>query len=384
MADVNSLADMIQKASYLQAGGKPEGQRDIDKLNQAPDIINNAISNVLAIKKAQIDRQKGVSEIGKNNAETTEKLHSVIPQKQLDENGTSTVEDNLKKAQAGYFGRRDIQQPISVKLLPADAKARALAAGYTEDDFLEPKLFNAIKGTDPTALVPAMSSAQANAAGQVPGNTKITNEPQLTLGDRQDQFWQKQWTDLINKNDPATATSRSTLGLVGRANLQADRAIATLSKPTVTKQEAGNVMADIAGIYQGGAPTQFGMQEQGYKTLYGSLQNALQSITGSPTDVLPNDIKSRLMSVLGDMKKTNSSIINDRLNRLEKTQPNIIKHFPDEWKDFKNSFNSSATVSSIPSTVTPSQSPKPGGVENQDAQGNRAWVYPDGTFDEIK
>ena len=29
-------------------------------------------------------------------------------------------------------------------------------------------------------------------------------------------------------------------------------------------------------------------------------------------------------------------------------------------------------------------SPKPGGVLNTDAQGNKAWVYPDGTFDEVK
>jgi hypothetical protein len=31
-----------------------------------------------------------------------------------------------------------------------------------------------------------------------------------------------------------------------------------------------------------------------------------------------------------------------------------------------------------------SQSPKPGGVMHQDAAGNKAWVYPDGTFDEVK
>jgi len=34
--------------------------------------------------------------------------------------------------------------------------------------------------------------------------------------------------------------------------------------------------------------------------------------------------------------------------------------------------------------VTLESSPKPGGVLNKDAKGNRAWVYPDGTFDEVK
>ena len=29
-------------------------------------------------------------------------------------------------------------------------------------------------------------------------------------------------------------------------------------------------------------------------------------------------------------------------------------------------------------------SPKPGGVLHQDANGNKAWMYPDGTFDEVK
>lgn len=376
MADIN---DLIQKLSFYQAGGKDPGTSTLDKLNTTSDIIGKTVSDVLAIKKQQLEGQKTAQETQKLAGENTPYRDVAMPLTPTNSTITPAMstpivrgevagplspdemnnQNKLNQVNSLYAGREALgnktlgqmhtqaeidalaaktnEKPISVKLLPTEAKNRALAAGYTENDFLEPKLFNAIKGVDPYAPVQAMGRATANALGQVPGNAKIGDEPTLNVGERQDQFWQRQWTDFINKNDPASASSRSVLGVVGKANLQANRAQATLMKPTVTKQEAGNVMADIAAIYQGGAPTQFGMQEQGYRTLYGNLQNALQSITGSPTDVLPNDIKQRLLTVLKDMKSTNSGIIADRVNLLEKTQPNLIKHFPQEFQEFKTS-----------------------------------------------
>ena len=162
----------------------------------------------------------------------------------------------------------------------------------------------------------------------------------ITLGEKQTQFNQREWDKLMKDNDPNSASSRSVIGIMGRTNLNANRAIATLQKPKVTNQEAGNVMADIASIYQGGAPTQFGMQHQQYQTLYGKLQGVVQMISGDPQDALPQAIKGRLMEVLSDMKNVNTGIITKQLDKVEKTQSNVIKSFPEQWKEFRGSLES--------------------------------------------
>lgn len=160
--------------------------------------------------------------------------------------------------------------------------------------------------------------------------------PRLDLSTRQDQFDQKEWDKIVKDTNPLTANTRTTLGMASKANFQADRALVTLSKPVVTNQEAGNVMADIAAIYQGGSPTQYGMSHQEYATLYGKVQGALQAVTGNPTDALPDAIKKRLVGVLHDMKGTNSLVLKQQLDFTEKAKRKIIQKFPDEWKDIRS------------------------------------------------
>lgn len=391
MPDINDLAT---KLAYYQSGGDAPGNSSQDNFAKSFGMVKGVgdayletIQKVLANKKAQLDQQAVGKAFGIPTQQQAQGQQSTYIQPNIFPQPNSALEsgealplgtqgpvqpqaqpgpapvapmvqnrqnfaaktglpetsiDTMPTYQAEKFipelGKLNKSQDLlPVAALPTEAKARALAVGFTEDGMIDIKKFNAMKTLDPMAPAGVMTYQEGEKKGTVPGNTKLFQEPTLNLGERQDQFWQRQWTDLINKNDPTTTTSRGVLGIVGRANLQADRAIATLSKPIVTKQEAGNVMADIAGIYQGGAPTQFGMQEQGYHTLYGNLQSALQSITGNPQDVLPQDIKAQLMAVLTDMKQINSGIIGDRVNLLEKTQPNVIKHFPQEWQEFKGS-----------------------------------------------
>lgn len=219
------------------------------------------------------------------------------------------------------------------------------------------------------------------------GNREKQNEHNLALSEKENQFWERQWQDFTNKNDPNLATSRTPIGMVGRANIQANRALTTLSKPTVTNQEAGNVMADLAGIYQGGAPTQFGMSHQEYQTLYGKAQSLLQQVSGKPQDALPADIKARLVSVLSEMKRDNQTILNKHFNTIEKTRKNLVQKYPDEWKSFRSGIEGDfgpEQGGGLRPPVVGQASPRPGGVLHQDADGNQAWMYPDGTFDEVK
>lgn len=164
--------------------------------------------------------------------------------------------------------------------------------------------------------------------------------PRLDLSTKQDQFDQKEWDKIVKDTNPLTASSRSTLGMASKANYQADRALVTLSKPVVTNQEAGNVMADIAAIYQTGSPTQYGMSHQEYSTLYGKIKGALQTVTGNPQDALPDEIKQRLVGVLHEMKGTNGLVLKQQLDYTEKAKAKVISKFPQEWKDIRSTLES--------------------------------------------
>ncbi len=160
----------------------------------------------------------------------------------------------------------------------------------------------------------------------------------LTLGTRNDQFNAREWDKIVKDADPLNTNSRSSLGLAARANLQADTALKTLAHPMVTNQEAGNVMADMASIYQRGSATQYGMSHQAYNTLYGKIQNVLQEISGNPRDALPDAVKQRLISVLGDLKAVNGGVISQQLDLIERSKGKIINGggYQEDWKNLRS------------------------------------------------
>lgn len=160
---------------------------------------------------------------------------------------------------------------------------------------------------------------------------------QERLKDQEQKTTEGEWDKLDKITNPNIATNRSPLGMAGRANMSADRAITTLNQPDITNQEAGNVMADVASIYQNGSPTEFGMSEQGYKTVQGQVAAIQQYLTGKPTDALTPAIKDRLKGVLQGMKNTNTKVIKQNLNYIEKAHGDLIKKDPDKWSDMKSS-----------------------------------------------
>jgi hypothetical protein len=157
----------------------------------------------------------------------------------------------------------------------------------------------------------------------------------FTMGEKQDQFYQKEWDKIDKEANPLTASGRTGLGMAARADYNANRALVTLSKPMVTNQEAANVMADIAQIYQGGSATQYGMSHQGYDSLYQKIAGTMQYLTGKPQDALPPQIQQRLIGVLNDMKATNKAVVKQQLDHIEATQPKVIGKFQNEWKGLR-------------------------------------------------
>jgi hypothetical protein len=72
-----NLSDLIQQIAYLEGGGKPEGQRTLDKVNQTfsslnniSGTINNIVADSIARKKAALDARKTEAEIPKIQQES--------------------------------------------------------------------------------------------------------------------------------------------------------------------------------------------------------------------------------------------------------------------------------------------------------------------------
>lgn len=219
------------------------------------------------------------------------------------------------------------------------------------------KTMQGMEGKGPLQTV---TKEQALASGTFDPGKQVMVEPpapRLDISEKQSQFDQREWDKIVKDVSPATASTRTTLGMATKANFQADRALVTLSKPVVTVQEAGNAMADIAAIYQTGSPTQYGMSHQEYNTLYGKVQSALQSVTGKPQDALPDAIKQRLIEVLHDMKGTNAGVLKQQLDFTEKSKAKIIKKFPDEWKDIRATLEGNPQTAQAGSATIPATGP---------------------------
>lgn len=228
--------------------------------------------------------------------------------------------------------------PKTGLLKPEFALNEKKPGGYQAKDYVDEKGVIRIGRFDPDS-------------GKLLQSPDDAKSPHLDLGEKQDQFYQKEFDKLVEKHDPNVAGSRSVIGMLGRTNLNANRALVTIAKPVVTNQEAGNVMADIAQIYQGGAATNFGMSHQAYSTVYGKLQNAIQSLTGNPQDAVPDPIKKRLIEVLKDMKTTNLGIIKSSFDATEAAQKRTLSRFPNEWKAFRQNVEGQVGVGDEPAAA---------------------------------
>lgn len=154
---------------------------------------------------------------------------------------------------------------------------------------------------------------------------------------KQSEALGKQFNELI-KQTPAQAGARSLLGTVVTSDNRANRALDILNKPIITKSELSMVVGDLAGIVQGGAPHESEMRNQGYDTLMGRLRGMQQFLTGKPTDAVSDDIKQRMVDLIGDMKKTNQAVINQHISSIEKTHPKAIQANQEAWDAFKETW----------------------------------------------
>ena len=166
----------------------------------------------------------------------------------------------------------------------------------------------------------------------------------LTLGTKEDQFVQHEWDKIMEKHNPDVATQRSSIGISARLINSADRALETLKDRShpLTYQDLGNVQQDIASIYQNGSPTDAAMKHNEYSTIFSTLGKTLQTLTGKPTDSVPEAIRRQLIDRLNLLKDTSYGVINRDFDTVETGQRRIINNRKDEWSGVRQKWAKSS------------------------------------------
>lgn len=266
--------------------------------------------------------------------------------KQIYDIGQNAPKVALEKseAQRTMAQQKEMDDPLS----GTSQQYQMLASKYTGK---MPQEFQGMSATKIAAILPIVEKSYATdqtskerleaarIAAQSHSDALRSQESwkEAMFGQKNDVTKQRQWTQFQTQNDPSTGSSRTVIGMLGRANLNADRAINLLkNNPSLTNADLGNITADIAGIFQGGSPTDIGMKHQNYDTLFGKVKNLMQFISGKPQDSVPPAIRAKLLSSLMDLRNTNTALIKSHNDQLEKSNKWLVQDHGDEWQNFRS------------------------------------------------
>lgn len=171
---------------------------------------------------------------------------------------------------------------------------------------------------------------------------ELTMEQKKESMDNQEEKKDFELSDKINKEtNPTVAPTRSVLGVIGQTTVRAKRAIDQLTNPNIpiTPQLLAGIGSDIAGILQGGAPTQSGMTEQQYETLQSTVAKATQYLTANPQNALPPQLNKQLVASLKQLNDSGKKYIKDNMQSTLAVHKDWIKKNPDKWQELKDSIN---------------------------------------------
>jgi len=276
----SELAKLIQEVTARKEGWLPPGERDIDKAGKILGMVGDAGTYIQNYSKQALE-MKAQEIKNRKEEEGRTPFRDILPSTQLtpanatiNENttpeqrtamddlyarreamGTTTLDQAKTEAEIGALNARAnaTQDMLPVAGLPAEARARAVAAGFPEDGMINLKKFNAFKTTDPAAPVPTMTPQAGLKEGSVPGNTKIleprgTGIENLSPGQASVAFklrddFRADSSDFVKKrNAYNNVISSGKMGTAG-GDLAFIYAFTKLQDPTmVTEQEIQNAV----------------------------------------------------------------------------------------------------------------------------------------------
>lgn len=157
------------------------------------------------------------------------------------------------------------------------------------------------------------------------------------LKDQEDSKSSTISTNLNKQVNPMNASRGSQLGKIGETTVRAKRALDLLSDPNfkINSQVLSGIGSDMAGILQGGSPTQIGMNEQGYATLQTTLAKAGQYLDAHPGDALPDDMRDYLTTTFNKLNDTGKYYIKNNFKTVEDLQKPWVSKNKDIWDSTK-------------------------------------------------
>lgn len=157
------------------------------------------------------------------------------------------------------------------------------------------------------------------------------------LKDQEDSKNSTVATNLNKQVNPMNASRGSQLGKIGETTVRAKRALDLLNDPNfkINSQVLSGIGSDMAGILQGGSPTQIGMNEQGYATLQTTLAKAGQYLDAHPGDALPQDMRDYLTTTFNKLNDTGKYYIKNNLKTVEDLQKPWVSKNKDIWSSTK-------------------------------------------------
>lgn len=179
----------------------------------------------------------------------------------------------------------------------------------------------------------------------VPGG-KEPADPSVKLNAKMAESTEKQWQKLDKEINTAFKTRSGGLGSLSTAIFRAVRAINTItSTENITAQDLANISQDIAGIFQGGAPTVVTARDNDYSTIFTNFANEFRKYTG----VLPKfskmfgkdsgpleDTKEKLLQVLVDLRDSSIANIKTYIESEEPAFKDIIEADPERWTQMQD------------------------------------------------
>ena len=184
---------------------------------------------------------------------------------------------------------------------------------------------------------------QGNASYIRAGQERPDQSGKLAL--KESESIEKQWQKLDSQINIAFKTRSGGLGSLSTAIFRSTRAINTITdNENLTAQDLSNISQDIAGIYQGGAPSIVGSRENDYGTIFTNFANTFRKYTG----ILPKvegmfgnkspleDTKAKLLQVLVDLRDTSIANLKVFVESEEPAYQQIINADPDRWQQMQD------------------------------------------------
>lgn len=147
---------------------------------------------------------------------------------------------------------------------------------------------------------------------------------------------EKQWQKLDKEINTAFKTRSGGLGSLSTAIFRSVRAVNTINATkNLTAQDLANISQDIAGIFQGGAPTVVTARDNDYGTIFTNLADTFRKYTG----IMPHfgskgvleATKQKLLQVCVDLRDSAVANIKKYIESEEPAFKQIIDENPERW-----------------------------------------------------